>query len=371
VDRFRVVICGGGIAAVEALLRLRKLAGDALDITLLAPNDELRYRPLAVDEPFAKRGVRRYPLRTIAGRTGTEWHKGAAEWIDPQGQVVHTDGGEELPYDALLIAVGGRLVMPFEHVTAFDDEHADEGYHGLIQDVEGGYTRSVVLIVPEGYAWLLPVYELALMTAERAVSMGEEGLGISIVTPEPAPLAALGDAASSAVGELLERARVRVYPNARPTVPAAQHVLVSPDGPELEAGRIVALPRIEGRPLRNVPIDEEGFVPVDEFARVPGMAEHVYAAGDAANLPLKHGGLGAHQADVAAAGIAAMAGVELTPEPLRPVIRAVLHTGTQPLYITAHILDGGVESEVTTERAWPADEKVAAEELGPFLNSLD
>ena len=73
--------------------------------------------------------------------------------------------------------------MPFEHVTAFDDEHADEGYHGLIQDVEGGYTRSVVLIVPEGHAWLLPVYELALMTAERAVSMGEEGLGISIVTP--------------------------------------------------------------------------------------------------------------------------------------------------------------------------------------------
>ena len=101
----------------------------------------------------------------------------------PAGAAVHTDSGEELPYDALLIAVGGRLVMPFEHVTVFDDEHADEGYHGLIQDVEGGYTRSVVLIVPEGHAWLLPVYELALMTAERRVSMGEEGLGISIVTP--------------------------------------------------------------------------------------------------------------------------------------------------------------------------------------------
>jgi sulfide:quinone oxidoreductase len=371
VDRFRVVICGGGIAAIEGLLRLRTLAGDALDITLLAPNDELRYRALAVDEPFARGGVRRYPLRTIARRTGAEWHKGAAEWIDAQGQLVHTDGGGELPYDALLIAVGGRLVMPFEHVTVFDDEHADEGYHGLIQDVEGGYTRSVVLIVPEGHAWLLPVYELALMTAERAVDIWEEGLGISIVTPESAPLAALGDAASSAVGDLLGQAGVRVYPNARPTVPASQHVLVDPDGPELEASRIVALPRIEGRPLRNVPSDEEGFVPVDEFARVPGMAEHVYAAGDAANLPLKHGGLGAHQADVAAAGIAAMAGVDVTPEPLRPVIRAVLHTGTQPLYITARLADGRFESEVTTERAWPADEKVAAEELGPFLNSLD
>jgi sulfide:quinone oxidoreductase len=370
-ERFRVVICGGGIAAVEALLRLRTLAGDALDITLLAPNDEFRYRPLAVDEPFSRGGVRRYPLSRIGLRTGTEWRQDAAESVDSQAQRLHTAGGEELPYDALLIAVGGRLVMPFEHVTAFDDERADQGYHGLVQDVEEGYTRDVVLIVPEGHAWLLPVYELALMTAERAYSMGEEGVGISIVTPEPAPLAALGDAASAAVGERLERARVRVYTNASPQVPAARHVLVGPDGPELEAGRVVALPRIEGRPLRNVPQDENGFTPVDEFARVPGMAEHVYAAGDATNLPLKHGGLGAHQADVAAAGIAAMAGVDVTPEPLRPVVRAVLHTGAEPLYITARIDDGRVESDVSTEPAWPADEKVAAEELTPFLQTLD
>jgi sulfide:quinone oxidoreductase len=262
-------------------------------------------------------------------------------------------------------------VTPFEHVTVFDDEHADERYHGLVQDVEEGYTRSVALVIPEGPAWLLPAYELALMTAERAGSMGEEGLSVSVVTPESAPLAALGDGASAAVGELLERERVRVYPNASPAVPAAQRVLVSPDGPALEAGRIVALPRIEGRPLRGVPKVEGGFVPVDDFGRVPGMAEHVFAAGDGTDQPLKHGGLAAQQADVAAAGIAAMAGAAVTPEPLRAVIRAVLHTGKEPLYITARIEDGKVESEVTTESAWPRDEKVQAEELGPFLRSLE
>lgn len=50
---FRVVICGGGIAAVEGLLRLRALAGDAVEVQLIAPNDELVYRPLAVGQPFA------------------------------------------------------------------------------------------------------------------------------------------------------------------------------------------------------------------------------------------------------------------------------------------------------------------------------
>jgi sulfide:quinone oxidoreductase len=248
VNRFRVVICGGGIAAVEALLRLRTLAGDALDITLIAPNDELSYRPLAVDEPFSRGGIRRYPLRTIAGRTRADWVQDAAEWLDPDAQALHTEGGVTVEYDALLLAVGGRLVAPFEHVIVFDDAHADDAYHGLVQDVEGGFTRSVVLIVPEGPAWLLPAYELALMTADRAGSMGEEGLFVGVVTPEPGPLAALGEGASRAVADLLERARVRLYANAQPRVPAAQRVVVGPDGPELEAERIVALPRIEGGP---------------------------------------------------------------------------------------------------------------------------
>ena len=39
-----------------------------------------------------------------------------------------------------------------------------------------------------------------------------------------------------------------------------------------------------------------------------GMGEHVFAAGDATDFPVKQGGLGAQQADVAAAGIAALAG---------------------------------------------------------------
>jgi sulfide:quinone oxidoreductase len=371
VDRYTVVICGAGIAAVEGLLRLRSLTGDALEIKVLAPNEELRYRPLAVDEPFALRGVRRYPLWRITQRAGAEWIQDAAQMVEPQEQRIHTSGGQTVPYDALLLAIGARLTNPFEHVTLFDDEHADEAYHGIVQDVEGGYTRSLALVLPEGPAWLLPAYELALMTAERAESMGEEGLGVDVVTPEPAPLAVLGEGASTAVSELLERDRVRVHANARPQVPANRRVLVTPEGPELEVGRIVALPRIEGRPLRNVPVSSDGFVPVDEFSRVPGMAEHVFAAGDATNFPIKHGGLGAQQADVAAAGIAALAGAQVEPQPLDPVIRGVLHTGRAPLYITARLRNGEVESEASWEPAWPPDEKVVAEELGPFLRSLD
>ncbi len=369
-DRFRVLICGGGIAATEGLLRLRRLLGDAVNVTLLAPNDELRYRPVAVQEPFSRPAARRYPLRHIARKTNAEWVQEALEWVDPDGQVAHTGEGRALEYDALLLAVGARTEVPYKHVTVFDDAHADDTYRGLVRDVEEGYTRSVALVLPEGPAWPLPIYELALMTMERAESMGMEGIGVHIVTAEPKPLAAFGDGASQAVSELLEAARVRVHLGSRAEVPASRKLVVQPEGRELEPGRIVAMPRIRGPRIRGVPAEEDGFVPVDEFSRVRGLEPRVFVAGDAGNLQVKHGGLGAQMADTAAAGIAALAGADVEVQPLRPVLHGVLYTGAEPLYLTARIDNGRVQSEVGRDRPWPADEKVVAEELGPFLRSL-
>jgi sulfide:quinone oxidoreductase len=371
VDRFRVVICGGGIAAVEGLLRLRGLVGDAVDISLLSPADELRYRPVAVQEPFSRPAARRYPLARIARRTGAELIKDALEWIDPDGQQVHTAEGRSVPYDALLLAIGARLSVPYEHVTVFDDAQPDETYHGLVQDVEDGYTKSLALLLPEGPAWPLPVYELALMTAERAQSMGMDDLRVEVVTAEPAPLAAFGAEASRAVSDLLERARVRVHTGSTANVPASGRLHLEPGGVELAPQRIVAMPRISGPDIRGVPSGEDGFIPIDDRCRVPGLGGRVFAAGDAASYPVKHGGLGAQMADVAAAAIHALAGPADEPPPLRPVIRGVLYTGGRPLYLTARVEDGAIDSEVTTEQAWPADEKVVAEELGPFLRSLE
>jgi sulfide:quinone oxidoreductase len=371
VDRFRVVICGGGIAAVEGLLRLRRLAPDALEITVVAPGDELRYRPLAVQEPFARPGARRYGLRRIVERAEAGWVQDAVEWVDSDGQAVHTAGGQSLPYDALLLAVGARTSVPYEHVTVFDDAHADDTYHGLVQDVEEGYTRSFALLLPEGPAWPLPVYELALMTAERAHSMGLDDVRVEMVTAEPSPLAAFGEEVSRAVSHLLERFGVRVHADSTADVPASGRLLVKPAGIELAPERIVAMPRILGPGIRGLPAAKDGFVPIDDRCRVPGLGARVFAAGDAATYPIKHGGLGAQMADVAAAGIHALAGLADEPPPLRPVIRGVLYTGERPLYLTARLEDGTVQSEVTSEQAWPADEKVVAEELGPFLRSLD
>src|SRR3954454_23893337 len=49
----RVLIVGGGPAAIEAALALQRLAGDRVTTTVLAPEANLTYRPLSVRLPAA------------------------------------------------------------------------------------------------------------------------------------------------------------------------------------------------------------------------------------------------------------------------------------------------------------------------------
>jgi sulfide:quinone oxidoreductase len=372
-SEFRVVVCGGGIAAVEGLLRLRRLLGSSVDIDVVAPNDELVIRPLAVRQPFAFGPPTRYQLGRILSDNDANWIKDTLTWVDREAQVAHTGGGESLRYDALLIAVGGRQIEAFEHVRTFRDAEADETYQGVVQDIEEGYAKSIAFLLPDGPVYPLPLYELALMTAERAHSMGFDQLEMSMVTPEVSPMAIFGRAASDAVAHLLERAGITVYSSALAQVPAARHVIVQPQGVELHPGPVIAIPRVAGPGIRGLAgTGENGFIPIDSACRVPGTDARVHAAGDAASYPIKHGGLGAQMADTAAAAIAQLAGAEPDVKPFQPVIRAKLLTGGAPLYISARLIGPrGFESEVYDTPPWPEDEKVVAEELGPYLAGVD
>lgn len=369
---FRVVICGGGIAAAEGLLRLRRLVGDSVRVDMVAPNEDLVYRPLAVREPFAFGAPSRYPLRRIAADCGADWTRDTLDWVDPEAQAIGTGDGKRLEYDALLVALGARQTDAYDHAGTFRDAEADDTYRGVVQDVEEGYTSSVAFILPVGPAWPLPLYELALMTAERAASMSIDDVELTLVTPELRPLAIFGPAASDAVTDLLARAGITVFSSALAQVPAKGQLLIQPQGVELHPARMIAMPRVTGPAVQGLPGGgAQGFVPIDKHCCVPGTGGRVFCAGDAAAYPIKHGGLGSQMADTAAASIAALAGAGSEPEPFRPVLRGKLLTGAAPLYISARVGDEGFESEVHETPPWPADEKIVAEELGPYLTGLD
>jgi sulfide:quinone oxidoreductase len=362
-----VVIAGGGIAAVEAALALRALTGTALELTMIAPNDRLHYRPLTVVEPFAARATRHYPLDEICHDLGVALRADTLAAVDGAAHEAITGGGARIAYDALIVAVGARAEAALARAHTFFADADPESLHWIVREIEEGITRTVAFVAPSGAAWPLPLYELALMTAARAHDMGIDDAALTLVTPEDEPLAIFRGAGSAAVAGLLHDAGVDVLANAYADAYDGRFLTVMPGDRRLRVERVVALPRMSGPAIEGLPSDPHGFIHADEHGRVPGF-DGVYAIGDATTFPVKQGGIAAQRADLVATLIARAAGATVAEPSTRPLLRTVLFTGAAPLYLRATITGGeSVISTASRHCPWWPPHKVAARHLAPFL----
>src|SRR5204863_991199 len=125
----RVLIAGGGVAALEATLALRTLAIDAVSIELVAPEADFTYRPLAVAEPFQVGEMRRFPLRQLVEAAGASHRRGAIAGGDTDRRIATLLDGQELSYDVLLLALGAR---PREAVTNANTVRGEEDRAPLV-----------------------------------------------------------------------------------------------------------------------------------------------------------------------------------------------------------------------------------------------
>jgi sulfide:quinone oxidoreductase len=359
-----VLIAGGGVAGLEALLALRALAGGRVRLSLLAPEPDFVYRPLQTAEPFSLGHPARRPWAAIAQECGAELTADALAEVLPAERVVRRASGATVPYDALLVAVGA-VPEPVAHATTFTGDPGREAMGGVLADLEERYTGSVAFMAPSG-GWTLPLYELALMTAREVWAQGVDDARLVLVTPEARPLELFGEEAGVAVGELLAAEGIEFVGSAAPTaVPGG--VEVRPGGPVVGAERVISLPRLRGPAIPGLPADAEGFLPVDEHGRVRG-ADGVYAAGDATDFPVKQGGLATQQADAVAEAIAAAAGAPVRARPFRPVLRGLLLTGARDRYLVRGGVGGHADCGNAAERPlwWPPT-KISGRHLSPYL----
>ena len=103
-----VVIAGGGVAGLEALLALRELAGHLVRITLISPTGEFVYRPVTVAEAF-DRGAGAHATDRPAGRSTRSAASSCparSRRFDVDERAIVTSGGRRIRYDALVIATG-------------------------------------------------------------------------------------------------------------------------------------------------------------------------------------------------------------------------------------------------------------------------
>jgi sulfide:quinone oxidoreductase len=360
----RVTIAGAGVAAVECVLALRAVADPHVEIELLAPAAELVHRPASVESPFGGPPAPRIALEQL----GVPLRRDALVSVDPGSRQVFTRDGETLPYEILVIATGARSREVVSGAATFRGPMNVGLVERAVERVLTEPRLRLAFVAPAGARWLLPLYELALLSATSLRDSGVDDPDVVVATPEHAPLEALGPAVSEAVRGALDRAGVDLITSAA-AVGAVEGAVRLASGGMIAADIAVALPELVGPRIAGLPHDDDGYLPVDEHGHVTGVAD-VYAAGDATAFPIKHGGLAAQQADAIADAIGARVGAVGHPEPFRPVLRALLLTGRDPLYLRAELGTGGVlpaAGTVSAEPLWSPPEKVGGRYLASFL----
>jgi sulfide:quinone oxidoreductase len=362
----RVLIAGGGVAALEAALALRALAAERVTIELLSPDPRFWYRPAATAESFGLGESKHFDLADLAHAAGATFSLGALARVEQERRVAHTVAGSAIPYDFLLVACGAVPTATLEGALTFRGPSDVVRVRELMAELDAGRIRRVSFAAPPGAVWTLPLYELALMTADRVAARDLREVELSLVTPEDAPLQVFGAAATTELQRLLDDHAIELRTGVYPKKLSGGELHLVPDG-SIPVDAVVAVPRLSGPPIEGLPQTADGFFSVDPYGRVHG-ADDIFAAGDITTFPIKQGGIAAQQADAAAEMIAADVGAGVTPQPFRPVLRGVLVTGAEPRYLR-HQPSGGLgeTSAIADEPLWWPPAKVVGRYLAPFL----
>jgi sulfide:quinone oxidoreductase len=335
----RVIVAGGGVAALELCLALRAFAGERVHITLIAPEPYFVHRPVDERDPLAVRRLTRVSVARVVRGAADDLRRDRLAAVDPAPRLVHTAVGHELAYDALVVAVGAVPQAVPAGAEPFDRAHT-AGCRDVLRDLA--------------------------LEAAVAVRREDADATLTLVTAEPGPLALLGRRASATLHVTLGAHGLRVVDSAYVRSIGQGHMHLAPLSRRLAAERVIAAPRLAGPELAHLQCDADGFLPVDPLGRVTGVPG-VFAAGDCTSFPVKHPSLTAQQADAVASTIAAEAGARVEAVPFEPVLRGMLPSRLR-WYVEAPLTGGhGDATRVSALPLWSPPLRFHARFLGASL----
>lgn len=179
VSNQRVVILGGGFGGLYTALALSKLPWDKAakpDITLVDQRDRFLFAPLLyelVTDELQTWEIAPPYTELLAG-TGIQFHQSGVANIDTGANAVYLQDDIVLPYDRLVLALGGETPMDMapgvkEHAIAFRTLNDAYTLKERLRAVENSDADKIrVAVVGGGYSGV----ELACKLADR---LGERG----------------------------------------------------------------------------------------------------------------------------------------------------------------------------------------------------
>jgi NADH dehydrogenase len=289
----QILILGAGFAGMWAALstaRLTDLHGrDDIEITVLAPQPELRIRPR-----FYEAGVENYaaPLLPLFAATGVKFIAGVASEIDSASQQVWYHNEQDqltaVRYDRLIMATGSHLAPALSGAQqhAFDVDQMEsaarlERHLAALAKQPESVARNTVVVCGGGFTGI----ELATELPARLRTILGDSAAIRVIIVDRSPVAGgryseqLRDVICQASAELgvewLLNSEIKAIDESGLTLKNGEHIASS---------TVILTLGVQASPLtRQIPgeRDPQGRLHVDEQLRVIGQSA-VYATGDVA-----------------------------------------------------------------------------------------
>ncbi len=172
-----VVIVGASLAGLAAAHRLRELAFDGT-ITIVGDEESLPYQRPPLSKQFLTGDYDRPRLNLRIQRQDFDWRLGArATRLDIAGRRIMLASGEQIAFDALVIATGARARIPsgFEGREGAYTLRTVEDATSIRERIAGGARKAVV--VGAGF-----------IGCEVAASLRKLGCDVTIVEMDRLPL---------------------------------------------------------------------------------------------------------------------------------------------------------------------------------------
>lgn len=371
-----ILVVGAGFAGLWSALSAARLLDlhqrNDVEITLLAPQAELRIRPRfyepEVQGMFA-------PLDALLDTVGVRFVQGVAERIDERARTVgyrNASGAEgELAFDRLILASGSQLArpnVPGLSLYAFDVDQIEsatrlESHLNALKDQPPSVARNTVVIAGGGFTGIETATELPARL--RAVLGEDQEIRVIVVDRGPQIAAAMGDGIRPSIIEASDHLGIEWLVNTSVSAVDASGVTLA-DGRRIESRTLIWTVGFRASPLTeqlSATRDGQGRLHVDANLKVAGQ-ERVFAAGDVAYaatddlgnfavMSCQHAiSLGRHAGNNAAADLLGVA-----PTPYR-----------QPKYVTC--LDLGNWGAVYTE-GWDRQLKLVKQEAKDLKTQIN
>ncbi|WP_423357636.1 NAD(P)/FAD-dependent oxidoreductase [Pseudomonas citronellolis] len=365
---------GGLWSALSAARLLDRHERHDVQISLLAPQAELRIRPRFYEPDVGRMFA---PLDALFDTVGIRFVQGSAERIDEQAQSVgYRDAAGrqgELGYDRLVLATGSQLArppVPGLDSHAFDVDQIEsaarlEAHLKALRNRPASPARNTVVVVGGGFTGIETATE---MPARLREALGtEQDIRVIVVDRGAQVAAALGEGIRPSIIEASTKLGIEWLPDASVAAVDANGVSLA-DGRRIDSHTVIWTGGLRASPLTGQLSGERdalGRLHVDGNLKVRGQAK-VFAAGDVAYaatddlgnhavMSCQHAiSLGRHAGNNAAADL-----LGVPPTPYR-----------QPKYVTC--LDLGAWGAVYTE-GWDRQVKLLGEqakELKTQINTL-